>query len=125
MAEIESLVKKLKSNIVSKQKKAALQLITIGEPAVSSIIELLKDKKWYARKMAAFTLGEIKSKDAVSVLISSLDDKHPDVRSQAANALVIIGDKSAIQPLKDKLQKEKKKAVRKLIELSIKDLEKL
>lgn len=125
MAEIESLVKKLKSNIVSKQKKAALQLITIGEPAISSIIELLKDKKWYARKMAAFTLGEIKSKDAVSVLISSLDDKHPDVRSQAANALVIIGDKSAIQPLKDRLQKENKKAVRKLIELSIKDLEKL
>jgi len=125
LADIESLVKKLRSNIVFKQKKAALQLITIGEPAVSSIIELIKDKKWYARKMAAFTLGEIKSKDAVSVLISSLDDKHPDVRSQAANALVIIGDKSAIQPFKDRLQKEKKKAVRKLIELSIKDLENL
>lgn len=113
--EIEPNIKKLKSNFVAKQEKAAIELIKIGEPALPSIIEVLKDKKWYARRAAAFTLGEIKSKRAVSALVAALNDKDKRVRSQVAVSLGRIGDKTAVEPLIVRLQKEKKKWCRKYI----------
>jgi HEAT repeat protein len=92
-------------------KKAAEALGKIGEPAVESLIQALRDDDITVRYLAARTLGEIKDERAVEVLIPALKDEgsiignHISyVRVKAAEALGKIGEPAVellIQALND------------------------
>jgi len=73
----------------------------VGEPAVPSLIEKLKDEELHVRKYAAFALGEIEDKKCVPSLISLLDDESEEVRVFAAEALGKITSKHFGNPKKD------------------------
>lgn len=87
-------------------------LIDIGEPAVSSLIEALKDENPQVRSFAAIALGEIRDKKAVEPLIEVLDDPSPEVRMNAAYSLGEIEDVKAVEPLIKLLKDENGEVVR-------------
>lgn len=87
-------------------------LIDIGEPAVSPLIEALKDENPQVRSFAALALGEIRDTKAVEPLIEILDDPSPEVRMNAAYSLGQIGDVKAVEPLIKLLKDENGEVVR-------------
>jgi len=72
----------------------------IIDGAVDSNIAVLEDEdqELYARKAAAWALGEIKDSRAVEPLINALEDWYKFVRNAAVEALVKIGE-PAVEPL--------------------------
>ncbi|MGH7254971.1 MAG: HEAT repeat domain-containing protein, partial [Nitrospirales bacterium] len=77
-------------------------LIELGEPAVSRLIEALKDKDENVRKRAVIALGQIRAEEAIDALIERLQDKDWFTRLTAAAALEQIRDprgREAIKPL--------------------------
>ncbi|MGR3309393.1 MAG: HEAT repeat domain-containing protein [Candidatus Brocadiales bacterium] len=79
-------------------REAAKTLAKIGEPALQSLIDALKDKYSSARKNAAVALGKIKNPRIIEPLIAALKDKDSDVRSNAVEILRETG-KMALQLL--------------------------
>jgi HEAT repeat protein len=70
------------------------------DEAAALLIPLLKDKDEFARREAAYALGETRSRRGVQPLMEILaGDKQESVRSSAAVALGQIGDESAVVPL--------------------------
>ncbi len=77
-------------------------LVELGEPAVSRLINALKDKDENVRKQAVLALGRIKNIEAIDPLIDMLADSDWFTRLTAAAALEAIGDsrgRDAIKPL--------------------------
>jgi HEAT repeat protein len=74
---------------------AMAALEAIGEPAVSSLVEMLKAEDEYARRNAAQALGWIGSTSAAAALEDALADADAGVQSQAAWALRQIGGPAA------------------------------
>src|SRR2546422_730478 len=66
---------------------------------------LINSKNPSQRLEAAWRLGRKKVKEAVPSLIKALDDPDQIVRGMAAWALGEIGDRAAIDPLIDSLEK--------------------
>ncbi len=89
-------------------KDAQDELVRIGEAAVPTLIDALKDKDCYVRRNAALPLGDIGDARAVSPLIDALKDEDEIVRWRAAWALRQIGDKGAAEPLVVALKDEDK-----------------
>jgi len=76
----------------------------IGEPAVPTLIQLLKDEDWQVREMAALSLGKIKNVRAVEPLITLLEEEpnqpiNSCVRRRALWALGEIGDARAVSKI--------------------------
>jgi HEAT repeat protein len=70
------------------------------DEAAALLIPLLQDADEFARREAAYALGETRSRRAVEPLVNSLNtDKQESVRASAAVALGRIGDESAVIPL--------------------------
>ncbi|MBK9927890.1 MAG: HEAT repeat domain-containing protein [Anaerolineales bacterium] len=63
----------------------------MGDAAVESLIEALKDKEGTVRKFAAILLGRLKDPRAIEPLGMALYDLHHDVGKVAAEALVNFG----------------------------------
>lgn len=74
-------------------------LSSIGEPAITPLINALNDKNASIRCGAARTLREIGDKRAVDALINALHDREIHVAMEACYALGNIKDRRAIQPL--------------------------
>ena len=67
-----------------------------SEEAVALLVPLLKDKKEFVRREAAYALGETRSTTAVDALVNVLQgDKQPSVRGAAAVALGVVADERA------------------------------
>jgi HEAT repeat protein len=66
----------------------------MGEMAVDSLIEALKDKEGAVRKLAAMLLGKIGDPRAIEPLGLALYDVHHDVGKASAEALVNFGEDS-------------------------------
>jgi HEAT repeat protein len=71
--------------------KAAEALSKVGDPAVGSLITLLRHPDEDVRWQAAIALGEIGNPDGIEPLIVLLRDVDRYVRSRAAVALCLIG----------------------------------
>ncbi|AKB52171.1 Phycocyanin alpha phycocyanobilin lyase [Methanosarcina barkeri str. Wiesmoor] len=113
---LEARAEKLVGSLGDEDKDVASAstnaLIDIGGPAVTPLIEALKDENPQARSYAALALGEIRDKKAVEPLIEVLDDPSPEVRMNAAYSLGEIGDLKAVEPLIELLKDENGEVVR-------------
>ncbi|MBN2380964.1 HEAT repeat domain-containing protein [candidate division WOR-3 bacterium] len=74
-------------------------LISIGTPAVKSLIEVIDDSMPWVRRNAAYALGEIKDTSAVEALCKALESTDIWVRRRAAESLGKIKDLRAVDPL--------------------------
>ncbi|MDD5746077.1 MAG: HEAT repeat domain-containing protein [Candidatus Omnitrophica bacterium] len=76
-------------------------LLDIGNPAVPTLMRVLKPGNYYdsVRATAAEALGEIKDTQAVPALIEALRDEYFFVRAATSWALGEIRDKRAVSPL--------------------------
>ncbi len=102
---IEKLVTIVKeSGNRGEKRNAARSLAEIGEPAIESLIGLLKDEDLYVRWYTADVLGRVKSEKVVQPLIKLLYDEDRNVRRAAAGSLGRTGSEEAVQPLIDALQ---------------------
>ena len=73
----------------------------IGKPAVTALIEALKDEDSGRRRHAAGLLGEIGDSRAVAPLISALNDTDKWVQAAAIESLASLADPLAAAPLPD------------------------
>ncbi len=88
----------------AEKRRAAQALSEIGEPAVESLLALLKDEDAIVRAYSAGALGATRSERAVAPLIDLLNDGDSYVRRTAAEALGRIGSAQAVQPLVEALE---------------------
>lgn len=89
-------------------EKAAVQLISIGMPAVPGIIDAIRNNQGAAWLLGA-VLAEISHPDLVPVLAGFLQEENLDVRIAAFDALGLSGDERALQPLLKALSDSRRK----------------
>ena len=94
--------------VPSEEEEEALRLIEarewkkvleIGEPAVGTLMQSLRDEDDEIRRSAAIVLGTIGGERAVGPLIQSLQDEDSEVRRRAARSLGIMKSEEAVEPL--------------------------
>ncbi len=92
-SDIQALIRDLGSGDWEIIKKAVEKLVEIGKPAVSALIEFLKDEDSGLRPQAAEVLGKIGDTRAVPALIDALNDCASYMYENAALALGMIAEK--------------------------------
>ena len=95
---IKELIIMLDHEDDEEHEKTTQALVEKGAPAVSLLIEALKDDEVGIRAGAALALGQIGDLRAVAPLISTLSDQFRRVKANAAKALGQIGA-PAVEPL--------------------------
>lgn len=115
---IESLIEGLRDNEESTRRRASWALVGIGKLAVQALVATLKNQNRFARERAAITLGWINDSYATSSLIWRLSDNDSDVRTATAWALGRLGDEKAMEALRS-ARKDKDIKVRMTIMESI------
>jgi HEAT repeat protein len=86
------------------KRRAADLLADIGEPAMESLLALVKEEDAIVRAYSAGALGSMKSERVVLPLIALLNDGDPYVRRTAAGSLGRTGSSQAVQPLIEALE---------------------
>jgi HEAT repeat protein len=99
---VTNLIASLSSSIDLTRVKARKELVAIGKPAVSFLIEALKSPNTMERWEAAKALGEIGDSEAAPALVEALKDEEFEVRWRAAEALIRMNTKG-LNPLLDAL----------------------
>lgn len=84
--EINSLIKKLKSNDEREINAAIKKLRKIGEPAIPALIEALQDKNLQVRQSVAKVL-ERNGNRAIPALVKASKDSEVKLRRNAVNVL--------------------------------------
>jgi HEAT repeat protein len=97
---MNELLERLHASDGARREKARKSLITIGEPAVEPLLELLSDPKDLVRWEACKTLGSIGSPQATTQLVEALRDDNVEVRWLAAEGLIRCGRASIVPLLK-------------------------
>lgn len=101
---IPILIKLAQDKDASVQSSAVESLITIGEPAVEPLIEVLKSKDMNTQMKAAYGLGQMKDARAIQPLIEVMYHASDySLKESAANAMGQIGAE-AVKPLITLLQ---------------------
>jgi HEAT repeat protein len=103
-AEVEGLIKKLKSTDSDERRAAATALAELGaeaKGAVPALTAALKDKDLFVRRYAAQALGAIgaDARKSVPGLRALLSDSRKEVREAAVVALGKVGGPEAVQAL--------------------------
>jgi HEAT repeat protein/protein-S-isoprenylcysteine O-methyltransferase Ste14 len=110
---IEELARVLKGADNRGEKRRAAEILSkIGEPAVESLIALVKNDEAIVRAYSARALGGTKSERVVAPLIGLLSDSDSYVRRTAAESLGRTGSPLAIKPLLDALEDESRDMAR-------------
>ena len=79
----------------------------LGDPrAVDAVLEASRDADPGMRKMAAYVLGKLGSREAVPRLKVLLEDQVPDVRWNSAIALATLNDGSGVAVLRSMVDRE-------------------
>lgn len=87
-ADIKSLMDVLAGNDGMRRQEARKSLVTIGKPAVPSLIKALRGSKLdQVRWEAVKALGEIRDNRSITPLVKTLEDDDQDVAWLAAEAL--------------------------------------
>lgn len=94
---IPSLVRLLRSGDPSLDKYATKSLGWMGAKVRTVAVRDLTDKNAAVRRDAAYLLGYVEAKDAIPILIRALGDKDASVREEAAYSLAWIGRRSVSQ----------------------------
>ncbi len=89
------------------KRVAARSLAEIGEPAVESLIGLLKDEDYHVRWYTQM-YGKSQSERIVQQLINMLHDEERNVRRAAAGSLGGTESEQAVQPLIEALQDQER-----------------
>ena len=84
--EINSLIKKLKTNDEKELDATIKKLRKIGKPAIPALIEALRDRNLLVRRSAIGVLREI-GRPAIPGLAKALKNSDANIRSSAANIL--------------------------------------
>jgi HEAT repeat protein len=105
-SQIETLISELSSHNDSTRRKARYALVGMGETAIPSLIEILRNRDTHPliRWEAAKALGEIADPKTAPVLVEYLEDEDFDIRWLAAEGLIKLNI-SALQPLLRALEK--------------------
>jgi HEAT repeat protein/protein-S-isoprenylcysteine O-methyltransferase Ste14 len=102
---IKELARVLKGTDSRGEKRRAAEALSgMGEPAVDSLLALLKDQDAIIRAYSAGALGGIESERVVAPLIELLSDADSYVRRTAAASLGRTGSSRAIRPLIEALE---------------------
>jgi HEAT repeat protein len=89
----------------------ALALGALGDPlAVERLGQVLQDKTWDRRRVAAASLAEINSERSVEILIAALQDQDADVAWSAAYALWRLSDARALPELEHVMREDTRQA---------------
>jgi len=88
---IEPLCNALRDRKADVRKAIADILITIGQPALDSVIYVLNDPEWSARQAAVWVIGQIGDEWSVGPLCDVLRDPDGRVAEAAAEALDKLG----------------------------------
>ena len=87
--ELETLMDSLASKDGMIRQEARESLVTLGKPAVSSLIQALQNsRRDQVRWEAAKALGEISDTRSIPALVKALEDSDSDVAWLAAEALI-------------------------------------
>jgi HEAT repeat protein len=78
--------------------KARNELVATGKPALTSLVEALRDPNHLVRWETAKALGEIGDPEAAPSLVEALEDEEFEVRWRAAEALIRLNTKG-LRPL--------------------------
>ena len=97
---IEELIAKLRTKDGAIRERARRSLVTLGKPAVLSLIGLLSEKNEHMRWEACKALGSIKDPMAADALVEALSDRSMEIRWLAAEGLIALGRNSVIPLLK-------------------------
>lgn len=97
---VEPLIPLLQDKVKAVREEAAASLATIGDAAISSLLNALQHEDWLVRLHAVESLGKAQSKRAVDPLLWVLfNDRDSAVREDAVRALGEIGDPQAVEHL--------------------------
>lgn len=100
--EVENEIKNLKSTDHEVREAAVAALVSIGKPAVDSLIASLKDENPSVQVAAAKALGKIGDTRAVGPLIELIKTSFDvDLMFEVALALSTIGDDRACEMLRE------------------------
>jgi HEAT repeat protein len=80
---------------LSTRKILASVLVAIGHPAISPIVSMLRDNRWYVVRNMVAILGEIGSTESIGHLKGLLFHSDQRVRKETIRALVKIGGREA------------------------------
>ena len=95
---IGPLLPLLQDKVKAVREEASTALATIGEAALSSLLDALTHVEWLVRLHAVEALGKTRSPEAVAPLLSVLfNDQDRAVREDAVRALGQIGDPRAVE----------------------------
>ncbi len=96
---VKPLIKALSVDDTALRKAAANSLTQIGTPAVSSLLNLIKDRKHPYRNGAMTLLGRLGNKKALPALIAAIEDSDYRARSAALAAAAAIAPRKAAPKL--------------------------
>ena len=88
---LDSLIAALASHDPATRQHARHALVRLGEQAVSSLLEALRDQEDKVRWEAAKALVDIASPKAAPTLVAALRDEESGIRWLAAEALIALG----------------------------------
>jgi HEAT repeat protein len=102
IAEILDRLRDIEDTVASEEARigVSMDLITLGRPAVTDLLEALNDDLWVVREAAAQALGIIGDQRAVEPLLQKAKmDKDRGVRESCIKALGEFGDARSIDVL--------------------------
>ncbi len=102
-ADVKELLTGLRSKDGFKRELAREELVRIGKPAVTPLVELMKSKNQQLRWEACKALGSLEEPGASPALVEALRDGSAEIRWLAAEGLIALGTK-AIVPILQALQ---------------------
>ena len=94
VTNVTPLINDLTCKDVYKCRRARRALVEMGESAVPYLVDVLNNRKGWARWEAAKALGLIPGAVATAALVAALGDKNFDVRWLAAEGLILRGRES-------------------------------
>ncbi|MBK8027100.1 MAG: HEAT repeat domain-containing protein [Chloroflexi bacterium] len=94
-----SLVRALDQRTPTNSMAIASYIRKMGETALPTLLILLRHSHWYARRSAAWALGELRDPAALPDLIEALGDHRSEVGAEAAEAIGLIGDATGLEAL--------------------------
>lgn len=97
-ASIPFLIKALEDPDEDVRWKAGFSLKKLGSVAVPALAKVLHSGSLNARRVSAFILGEIRSKEPITALVKALRDTDADVRWKASRSLARLGS-DVVEPL--------------------------
>ena len=105
-SKMASLIKRLRDNSISISQEAQRDLIEIGAPAVSALLELIQSNDYWDQNRAASVLGAIGDSRASAPLIQLLENKSVDSSAKVIFVMALgrIRDASAVPALMDALR---------------------